>query len=401
MIYLYNKYFVLGVIMELAIMISIESTALLFMLVFLTAYIVNRIAGSLKNDWFFFTLIFTIIGLVGDMGSWLCETAPSPAFVQYASNYVSIVASGFIVSAFTYYVIDMINENGKVSKTFAHIVAAANLAGIAVTTVAAFCGKLFTVYPNPSNPDIMYYIGEGFFYSLPMILSTLSIISLFVLVCRYRKSLGTSKVIVFSIYGLLPFVSAVLELIIYELQFAYLATCVSLVIVYIFMQSSHINELKLRESLLNEVSYIDQLTGLKNRRACDRDIELFDKNETIYVVFCDLNRLKKINDTEGHHAGDQFIITFTKIMMKFFPNDSIYRMSGDEFIAVTKDFKESDFNGCIVNFKNEIHENKDLAAIGSAAGKAGDVYKLVKEAETAMYEDKDEFYRQNPELQRK
>ena len=68
----------------------------------------------------------------------------------------------------------------------------------------------------------------------------------------------------------------------------------------------------LREESLEHLAYRDPLTGLQNRRALDEHAtEEFTvcagASRTITVVTIDINRLKQVNDTLGHVAGDQLI----------------------------------------------------------------------------------------------
>ena len=88
------------------------------------------------------------------------------------------------------------------------------------------------------------------------------------------------------------------------------------------------------------------LTGLMNRNKYNVDIassynvELKD----IGVVFLDLDRLKDINDNFGHKMGDKLIKAISKILIEEFPNASIYRTGGDEFIVINKNIGYEDFN---------------------------------------------------------
>ncbi len=59
-----------------------------------------------------------------------------------------------------------------------------------------------------------------------------------------------------------------------------------------------------------------------------------DQSELVFATF-DLNGLKRVNDTYGHHAGDIYIKTFAKFMLKNFRKaDRFARTGGDEFSAV-------------------------------------------------------------------
>ena len=61
-------------------------------------------------------------------------------------------------------------------------------------------------------------------------------------------------------------------------------------------------------SLLENMSYKDQLTKLGNRFAMEKYINEIDAEKSIGVVYCDITGLKRVNDSMGHEAGDQLIL---------------------------------------------------------------------------------------------
>ena len=86
----------------------------------------------------------------------------------------------------------------------------------------------------------------------------------------------------------------------------------------------------------------DPLTGMKNRRAFDEMIaEIEEKScsyRNLYLVFMDLNRLKNVNDTLGHHVGDELIIAAAHCIEEAYGRDgSCFRIGGDEFCALIPD----------------------------------------------------------------
>ena len=81
----------------------------------------------------------------------------------------------------------------------------------------------------------------------------------------------------------------------------------------------------------------DPLTGLWNRRAYDRELELEFKRAKRYehpltLVLIDLDNFKLLNDAEGHPAGDQALKDVAAIIRKSLRNsDKCFRIGGDEF----------------------------------------------------------------------
>ncbi len=94
---------------------------------------------------------------------------------------------------------------------------------------------------------------------------------------------------------------------------------------------------------------IDALTGVKSRHSYEMDIQQMeaeyarDRNARFGLVFCDINNLKAVNDERGHLEGDAYIGHIAQILMKDLQGaESIYRMGGDEFLAVYRDADEAD-----------------------------------------------------------
>lgn len=382
--------------MSPTLMVAIESVSLVFMLIVLAAYIVLPRTKSIRKDFFLYSLAITILATSSDTVAWACETFRASRPLQYSSNFLSVILTSFLVNAFAYYTLEMINEKHLISKLFGWIVTAFNFTCAGVAVVAAFCGELFDVVASPDDPAIMIYDG-GLFYDVPAIGTSLTMLFLFVLVLHYARNLGRMKIAVFSFYFMLPLIAGLLEIFSDELQFSYVATCISMSIIYVMLQSNRMNEMILREKVLNEVSYTDHLTGLLNRRAFERDIESLKSEDSVTVVFCDLNGLKKINDEEGHSAGDQYIIKFSLMLLDCFDREFVYRISGDEFVVFTRNMDEKECAKCIENLADRISKNKGIASFGYAKGGKEGFRDLVKSAELKMYDAKNEFYRLNPE----
>ena len=109
------------------------------------------------------------------------------------------------------------------------------------------------------------------------------------------------------------------------------------VVLWVASNISARHELELQ---LKELSDTDQLTGLFNRRKLEQELASHYELSARYgvsnsVLMLDLDNLKIINDTLGHHAGDELIrmvaaICRTELRL----NDIACRFGGDEFVIV-------------------------------------------------------------------
>lgn len=103
-------------------------------------------------------------------------------------------------------------------------------------------------------------------------------------------------------------------------------------------ETKELIEIGLQARRYEQMAYHDQLTGLYNRTAYAeyaKQLELF--TGSCAVVMCDLNNLKKCNDTCGHEKGDEYIKQSAEMIKKTFENiGKCYRIGGDEFCVLVE-----------------------------------------------------------------
>lgn len=91
------------------------------------------------------------------------------------------------------------------------------------------------------------------------------------------------------------------------------------------------------------LAFTDPLTGLANRRAVDMRLdEALEEHRrsaaVVSLVVCDLNGLKKVNDTLGHAMGDRLLERFGSVLSlcgAMLPGALVARLGGDEFCLVS------------------------------------------------------------------
>lgn len=92
-----------------------------------------------------------------------------------------------------------------------------------------------------------------------------------------------------------------------------------------------------REQMLHELAHRDCLTTLRNRRALDQDLDRWvrDQPGTAWLGLLDVDGLKRVNDTQGHHAGDGLLRRLALgLAHTVGARGRVYRLSGDEFAVV-------------------------------------------------------------------
>ena len=111
---------------------------------------------------------------------------------------------------------------------------------------------------------------------------------------------------------------------------------------YIVLQIQDITESQTLNTRLEYQASYDELTGLMNRRAFNREVEkawsASDQGKRAsFLLFMDLDQFKVINDTSGHAAGDQLLKRISEIITDCVRSDDVVcRLGGDEFGIVLK-----------------------------------------------------------------
>ena len=159
---------------------------------------------------------------------------------------------------------------------------------------------------------------------------------------------------------------------------------------------------------LEVMSSIDLLTGIYNRNAMNNRVDRFiagtDPMPRSYsVIFADLNGLKKLNDTEGHSAGDKLLRDAAERLKDIFYDSEIYRAGGDEFMIIAVNIPEELIEERIEKLRKESEDpnNVSFALGGYYETHGGDIRFAMRTADERMYADKERYYQKFPERKRK
>ena len=111
--------------------------------------------------------------------------------------------------------------------------------------------------------------------------------------------------------------------------------------------------LKLDNSVLEEATVTDSLTGVKNRFAFRRDYTSYERRNII-VMMLDVDDFKTINDTYGHTVGDLVLKQMGEALIDVFGKAWCYRYGGDEFLVVTDRMDDDCFNSLTAKLAERI-----------------------------------------------
>lgn len=167
------------------------------------------------------------------------------------------------------------------------------------------------------------------------------------------------------------------------------------------VSSADITDNKRNEEIIQYMANYDSLTNLPNRRMlvadCGQRIGQAKEGQKGYVLFFDLDGFKKINDTLGHDAGDEFLVEIGKFFAEIpLLKNSIYRNGGDEFVAIIDgDITEVSVRNLIrfiqLRFEKPWHIKSGAVFAGVSVGvscfpeNGVTVEELLNKADKAMY----------------
>ena len=366
---------------------SAEIVSAVFLVIILCGMHSKTVEKSASRSLFLIFVLMTILGLLSDAAGYIMGDSLANRAVLLTVNAMSFFMIDICIALYSFYLISRIREKKKVSYRSAVLVSLITAGDICWIFAGIVTGKLFRIEDN----RMIYGPWRDYISIIPIVCVLLLLGILIVnsvhLERRHALALGT--------FIIFPLLAAGAVMIWSELELAYLAAGLSCEVIFIFIQHDEIMEARVREQIMERISLIDTLTGLKNRRGYEEAIGRAEGCSSIGVFFCDLNSLKYTNDNLGHAAGDAYIRRFAVILRSVFEDmGEICRISGDEFVVLLYDVSETKLDELKDKLTGVINRNDRIASVGCAYGEDKPVLELVTLAEQGMYDDKNRFYRE-------
>ena len=365
----------------------------IFIVVIIIGLYVSIKKLSLKTKYYLVCLWIVLFGLVTNSISYLTEENPKLVILAWITSYLAFASIDFLIVFYVLYLRCLVKEKLKtLSKWFLIYILVVCSIDFVFINVASFTGGLFYIENG--------ILKDGPLASFSSIIPAFCLISILIIVFVRRKRIGFRTSMILTIYIMIDFVAAGCVFINPDFDFSWTATAISMLVIYVMIQSNIIAENRLRAEIYNDLSTKDVLTGLKNRRGYEQVLVDVSKSTSVGVVFCDINSLKIVNDTKGHESGDKLLQRFANICITAFPKDYICRISGDEFVIIVEDADMESFDVKMERFGRELIENDRIASFGYSIGNGSVILDLVKESEQMMYKDKEAYYKETGKKRR-
>lgn len=374
--------------------ISVEVMSILVCLMLLYGSLFENREKTPRSRIYTILLGTCVVALGSDALSWVLDGCLRLVPVLYLTTFLSLAASYVMTGEFIAYLTEYIKERKNISTFLLRADMAFTLLAIAITAVTSLNGTLF------SFENAVY--SDGPLYNLYIFANVCTMIFALIFTIVYWDLLSVHDRIAAFLYVCIPSVPALINMLIPEFSYTYPASTLSLLILYVMIQSERAGRLKEAGEISTQHALHDELTGLFNRRAFEERVyPLAEEDLSAGVIYADVNGLKYTNDHFGHAAGDGLLQRFAVILCSHFRREEIYRVSGDEFIILLPELKQEVFEERLHELDASLNlDGKKMACIGAYYGSTRDIDKLIKTAETRMYEHKEEFHRQHPELAR-
>ena len=271
-----------------------------------------------------------------------CWTLCNVDLIEYFSSdllvktYMEYMTFYVLPLPFTYYFRDRLEEKGfpKWLKIYFKVLIIAEIAFAAF----AYTMQFFNIMHLPSFLSVAHIL---------MMLALLFIVFINIWARKNSQDSINSVMVGFAIAVILT----VIELVRFNINKYFLGfskneyssmTCFAVLIIVISMLVDYGKKISqtlyriAQQQLFKQMAYMDELTGLANRRKCEEYMKELETHTEKYCILCfDLNLLKKINDTYGHEKGDELIKRFADVLREVY---SLYgitaRIGGDEFVAI-------------------------------------------------------------------
>ncbi|MCR5666568.1 MAG: GGDEF domain-containing protein [Eubacterium sp.] len=373
--------------------IEIDVVALVILVVLLinisirTAYFENEIL-------FRGCILVTIVSILSDIFATGLERTTFTGAVElnYILDNIYFISSLAIAYIFLGYIITVIHPGIKISSYQVQLMHIPFYVFSAICISSYKTGWIFTI----SEANV--YARGTLHFLHPTIAGAMLLVAFFYALYHFRKgNLPIDTGIYLVLLPIFPMAGVILRGLVRGSNVIWAACAIGLFLVF--------------NSGQNSMIMLDSLTRLNNRGRAEQYLayqwEKIQPGKELFSVMIDLNCFKSINDTYGHHVGDQAIKEFAQVLKRVGRSKDLFlaRLGGDEFLILA----ELDEGGSMEPVMGQIRE--ELGKVNSdgnrqyklicSMGVASATYEQTKQmtaddlviaADEKMYEQKERFH---------
>lgn len=316
--------------------------AIIVLMIVLLSLRKHKDLKSMNNNYYITLVSLVIFVLITDMVAGLVNGQDGMfAFYLNQISNVLLYSIGLFISFFwVLYVDHHIFKNHSHIKKSLPLMAFPVLINLVISIISMFTNIYFKIDANN-----VYLRGD--YYLVNFILNYIYILYSVYLIVRFNKLIPKKDTLPLLMFPILPLLGSIIQIMFYGVLLIWPMGALSLLIIFIFVQSRLIN--------------VDVLTELYNKREFNDYVLMVSKRtdykKMIGGILLDIDDFKKINDVYGHAVGDTVLREFSGVLRKSFRRDDfISRIGGDEFAIMIEVDKPDDFENALERLKANIDE---------------------------------------------
>lgn len=303
--------------------------------------------------------------VIVDSIEYWCATLPYPTMLRVA---VSII--GYALRPINICFVIILSCGNRVSQKFKKFIALPGILNTLIALTALFSGVCFSY--SDKNEFVRGPLGYSAFAA-----SGFYLILLVILTNKLYKMEHTYESLTAIFIAVTNTIAVILEAFFHYDGLINTTGAVSVAFYYMYLTTQQFKR--------------DPLTCALNRRYFYLDADhLMESKCLTAVISIDLNDLKRINDENGHAAGDTALCTIVACIQNILPRGChLYRTGGDEFMILCSRVSKDDVPALIDHMRRELSKTLYCCAIGFATPDADEDFEhICSIADAAMYVNK-------------
>ena len=303
--------------MDYLIQFQLNIYAILILLILYVMVIKKSEIECLSKKIMKYTILATIFANILEPLTWIFDERIffGSYLIEYSTNFLLVLMAPILGAMMLSYV------DYKIYKDLSRLKKRLLYSHFAIITTIILVVNIFFPLYFSVNPDTILYQAEAFQW-FHYVLNGSMYLYMLVFVLVNRKRTFSYVVKIFLLIFSLPIIGMIVQIININLNLSWTSIALSILVIYVFL-----------ESYSGERDY---LTQLYNRASYEKYVNhLIEIKKEFSVFLLDLDKFKRINDENGHQAGDKVLVEFSRILKKaFHPNQIVCRLAGDEFVIV-------------------------------------------------------------------